>query len=219
MKRCSLCYYLVIKGTNLNHANCSQVIANIKESFDSHVLAKRIMYLFKESMPTINQVMNTLHAKNDNEFSHNEAKYIRHLSKGLFLNTAKDEMNKLFDLAEKLRNEHHWEVNFDFFEGDLTSIILFPPWSRNVLRAYPNPFIVDATFSRENIRFTSCIIVDGELHTQLIGIVIRCTEDSKGYRYIFNYYKKITPNVYFTVISGMVPCIGEVCSQRFVVCI
>lgn len=214
--KCPRGYYLVIKGTNINHnAKCSHFISNIKESLDPHVLAKRIMYLFNESMPTINQVLNTLHIITDNEFTANEAKYIRHLSKEIFFNTTKDTMNKLVEFAEILKNEHHWELNYDFFEGVLTSIIMFPPWSKNVLKAYPNPLIVDATFSKENIRFTSCVTVDGELHTQLIGIVIRGTEDSKGYRYIFDFCRNIVPDMHFTIISDMAPCIEKACKDSF----
>ena len=214
--RCKRGYYLVIKGTCINHKiDCAQSITQIRESLDPHVLSKRILYLFNESKPSINQVINTLQIITDHDFTRNEAKYIRQLAKSLFFNTTKDSLNKLVELANKLKNEHNWDLNYDFFNGILTSIILFPPWAKNILRAYPNPLIVDATFSRENLRFTSCVTVDGELHTQVIGIVIRGTEDSKGYKYIFDFCKKELPDLHFTVISDMAPCIEKACKDCF----
>lgn len=151
----------------------------------------------------------------EEEFTTNEAKYIRHLAKGMFFNTKKGTLGQLVEFAEKLKNDHKWELNYDFFEGTLASIILFPPWARNFIKCYPNPIIVDATFSEEDIRFTSCVGIDGELHTQIIGIVLRGTEDSKGYRYIFDMIKNEVPDDYITIIADMAPCIEIACRESF----
>ncbi len=215
-KKCKKGYYLVLKGTNLNHKiNCSHSIQNIRDSLDPHALAERISDSFKESMPSINQVKNILKIISGKDFTKNESKYIRHLAKGIFFNHTKGSLGQLIDLAEKFKNEHNWELNYDFFEGTLTAIILFPPWARKVLKSYPNPLIVDATFSKEDIRFTTCAVIDGELHTQIVGIVLRGTEDSKGYRYIFDMIENELPDVHFTVISDMAPCIEKACRDSF----
>ena len=72
-----------------------------------------------------------------------------------------------------------------FTDGILSSIVLFPPWSENLIKYYHNPMIVDATFSNENLRFISAVIMDGEGNTQTVGLVIRGTEDSTGYSILF----------------------------------
>ena len=68
----------------------------------------------------------------------------------------------------------------------IASLILFPPWAAQLLKFYHNPLIVDATFTCENLRFISGVIVDGELHTQTIGLMIRGTEDTQGYWHLIN---------------------------------
>ena len=50
----------------------------------------------------------------------------------------------------------------EFTNGMIFSLILFPPWSSHLLKFYHNPLIVDATFTCENLRFISGVIVDGE---------------------------------------------------------
>lgn len=146
------------KGTNIYHkTNCPQSIENVRQSIDSYVLADRVVPSFKESIPSIIHVKDILKMITGEDFSANETKYIRHLAKEKLFNTTKRTIIQLVEFAEKLKNEHNWEINYDFFEGILTSIVLFPPWSRNVHRSYPNHLIVDATFSEENIRLTSCL--------------------------------------------------------------
>ena len=51
----------------------------------------------------------------------------------------------------------------------------------NLIKYYYNLLIVDATFSAENLRFISCVDVNGESNTQAIGLVIRGTEYTTDY--------------------------------------
>ena len=73
----------------------------------------------------------------------------------------------------------------------IASLILFPPWAAQLLKFYHNPLIVDATFTCENLRFISGVIVDGEWNTQTIGLIIRGTEDTQGYLHLFNFVSKL----------------------------
>ena len=61
----------------------------------------------------------------------------------------------------------------------------------------------------------SGVIIDGEHHTQLIGIVIRATEDSKGYQFLFQHVIRIIGDRKITIISDMAKCIKKACRMVF----
>lgn len=82
---------------------------------------------------------------------------------------------------------HNWKFEMEFFEGMLALLILFPPWAEQMLKFYYDTLIVDATFSLDNLRFISGVIVDDEWNTQVIGLVIRGTEDTNGYKHFIQF--------------------------------
>ncbi|KAK8839983.1 hypothetical protein M9Y10_031268 [Tritrichomonas musculus] len=97
----------------------------------------------------------------------------------------------------------------------IASLILFPPWAAQLLQFYHNPLIVDATFTCENLRFISGVIVDGEWNTQAIGLIIRGTEDTQGYAHLFNFVSKVIGDEHITIIADMAKCIQKAAKESF----
>ena len=77
------------------------------------------------------------------------------------------------------------------------------------LKFYHNPLIVDATFTCENLRFISGVIVDGEWNTQIIGLIIWGTEDTQGYAHSFRFVSAVIEDKYITIIADMAECIKK----------
>ena len=75
--------------------------------------------------------------------------------------------------------------------------------------------IVDATFSCENLRFISAVIIDGEWNTQVNGVVIRGTEDTKCYFLLFQFFSKIIGEKTITIMAIMAKCIRKAASECF----
>ena len=65
------------------------------------------------------------------------------------------------------------------------------------------------------MRFISCVVVDGESNTQAIGLVIRGTEDTKGYSILFQFISKVIGNEFITIIADMARCIRKAANECF----
>ena len=89
------------------------------------------------------------------------------------------------------------------------------PWAENLIKYYHDPLIVDATFSCENLRFISSVVIDGEWQTQVIGLIIRGTEDTKGYSFLFKFVSAIIGNETITIMADMAKCIQKAARESF----
>lgn len=185
-------YYLVFKGTCLNHKiDCPNCVLNLSQTKDPKFISKQILPLFEEKSPSLNEIKSAIKCFNSEEFSRTELKYIKKLAKKHFFKEATSTISQLIKFCQELVEIHNWKLDLDFIEGMLSSIILFPPWAKSLIQYYHDPLIVDATFSCENLRFISAVIIDGEWNTQVVGLVIRGTEDTKGYSLLFQFFQKL----------------------------
>ena len=74
---------------------------------------------------------------------------------------------------------------------------------------------MDATFSCENLRFISCVVIDGEWQTQVVGLVIHGTEDTKGYSLLFKFVSEVIANEKITIMADMARCIRKAARKNF----
>ncbi|OHT09504.1 hypothetical protein TRFO_04606 [Tritrichomonas foetus] len=89
-----------------------------------------------------------------------------------------------------------------FSDHMLGYISLYPPWTPQMIKAYHSPSILDDTFCADKLKITSALAIDGELHTQLIRIVVRATEDSISYGELISYIIEFSPqNEELTIIG------------------
>lgn len=209
-------FYLVIKGTCLEHQqNCPNEISNCDHTRDAKYISKKILPLFNERSPSINEIRSAIQCFNNENFSISELKYIKKLAKKSYFKNSTTAISQLIDFCKNLVSEHNWIFDLQFSDGILASIVLFPPWANNLIKYYHNPVITDATFSIENLRFISAVVVDGEGNTQAVGLVIRGTEDTKGYSILFEFISKIIGDNIITIIADMARCIRKAAAQNF----
>ena len=62
-------------------------------------------------------------------------------------------ISQLIHFCQVLVSTYQKKFDMDCIDGMLASIILFPPWSQNLIKYFYSPLIVDATFS---IYFMCC---------------------------------------------------------------
>ena len=169
-------YYLVKKSTNLSHSiGCSNTINQM--TFNPNLLADKIVPLFETRSHSIKDVGAFLKCL-DNSLclTKNQIKYIRSLAKKKYFRGMSSVTSQIVDFAQELSNKHQWKLQLIFDQGVLTTIVLFAPWAKSMILCYSSPFIVDTTFTEENLSMISGVVIDGEHHTQLIGVAIRSTE-------------------------------------------
>lgn len=209
-------FYLISQSTCLHHqANCPNIISNIQDTKNPKFIAKQILPLFKERFPSLCEIKSAIQCFNGNDFSKSELKYIKKLAKLEFFHDATTTISQYIDYCQNLRNTHNWQFQIEFVDGMIASLILFPPWAAQLLQFYHNPLIVDATFTCENLRFISRVIVDGEWNTQAIGLIIRGTEDTQGYAHLFNFVSKVIGDEHITIIADMAKCIQKAAKESF----
>ena len=209
-------FYLISQSTCLDHkANCANSISSVDDTKNPKYISKQILPLFEDHIPSLCEIKSAIRCFNHNDFSTSELKYIKKLAKMEFFHGATTPISQLVEFCQNLMTKHNWKFEMEFFEGMLTSLILFPPWAEQMLKFYHDPLIVDATFSTENLRFISGVIVDGEWNTQVIGLVIRGTEDTNGYKHLFNFVCKVIGNSHITIIADMAKCIRKAARECF----
>lgn len=93
---------------------------------------------------------------------------------------------------------------------------LTQPWSQNLIKYFHSSLIVDATFSIENLRFISCVVIDGEWQTQVVGLIIRGTEDTKGYSLLFKFVSEVIGNTNITIMADMARCIQKAARKFYI---
>ena len=162
------------------------------------------------------EVKNAIKCFNEEEFSVSELKYIKKLAKKHYFKGSTTTISQLVQFCNELMSTHNWKFDIQFIEGMIASLILFPPWAENLIKYFCNPLIVDATFSIENLRFISAVVIDGEWQTQVIGLVICGTEDSKGYSLLFQFVSKIIDNKIITIMADMARCIQKAANDCFI---
>ena len=128
------------------------------------------------------------------------------------LQRPQDTIPQLLKFCDSLSNVHNWKYHTEYIDQMISAIILFPPWAENVTKHYHSPLIVDATFTAEDLRFTHAVVIDGERHTQIVGLVIRGTEDSKAYSYLFKFVHDIIGDAHITIMADMA---RESCKKHF----
>lgn len=190
-------------------------MSNCSITKDAKYISKKILPLFNDRSPSINEIKSAIQCFNEETFSNSELKYIKKLAKKQFFKGLTTTISQLIDYCKTLVSEHKWKFDMQFTDGILSSIVLFPPWSENLIKYYHNPMIVDATFSNENLRFISAVIMDGEGNTQTVGLVIRGTEDSTGYSILFQFISNIISDETITIIADMARCIKKAANKSF----
>ena len=65
------------------------------------------------------------------------------------------------------------------------------------------------------MRFISSVIIDGEWQTQVIGLVIRGTEDTKGYTFLFKFVEEIIGNKTINIMADMAKFIQKAARECF----
>lgn len=211
-------YYQVVKGTCLLHKpNCPYSReSNNHANEEPKDLAQQVVRLFQDDNPKLSTVTAFLEKITGRGFTPEQAKYIKKLAKGIHFNHLKHPISQMVDFCQELQRNQNWKFDMEFYEGTLSAIILFPPWAENMIRYYCDPLITDATFSTDQLRFLSAVVVDGLWKTQLVGLVIRATEDSQGYAYLFKFAAQILPREhFFTIMSDMAKCINSAASKCF----
>ena len=207
-------YYLISDKTSLFHKdNCPNSIKNLNDTKDPKTIAKQILPLFTERFPSLCEIKNAIQCFNGNEFSKSELKYIKKLAKLQFFKDATTTISQLVEYCQNLVKTHNWKFDIEFQEGMVSSLILFPPWAEHLLKFYHDPLIVDATFTIENLRFISGVIVDGEWNTQTFGLVIRGTEDTQSYSFLFNFVSNVIGEEHITIIADMAKCIRKAAKE------
>lgn len=78
-------YYLVLKGTCLEHQNdCPNAMSNCSITKDAKYISKKILPLFNDRSPSINEIKSAIQCFNEETFSNSELKYIKKLAKKQF---------------------------------------------------------------------------------------------------------------------------------------
>ena len=208
-------YYMIKEKTNLYHLpNCKYDARNKDLLNDADFLSNLIVPLFDEANPSIYVIKKLLESHGIDDISVEKIKYIKKLAKNKIFENKKDSISQLFQFISTKLKEEGWSYDLEFSNGFLVTIILFSPFAAQLIKYYGDPYIVDATFSSEKLRFHTMTVVDGEGLTQLIGIVIRPTEDTHGYQILFDYVKQFTTR-HVTIISDQARCIGKAALNTF----
>lgn len=209
-------YYIIKSKTNLCHSsNCMYDINNSDSKLNEiDSLINLIIPLFDEENPSIYSIRKLLESHGYNDLSNDRLKYVKRLAKTKIFEGSKDNISQLVHYIKTKLKEEGWTYDLEFSNGFLVTIMLFSPYAPQLIKYYGNPYVVDATFSSEKLRLHSMSVVDGEGLTQIIGLVIRPTEDTHGYRILFEYIKQFT-NDHITIISDQARCIGKAASNVF----
>ena len=174
-------YYLVSEKTCLIHKqDCSNSTSNLNLTTDPRTLASKIAHLFESENPSIDTIKNCIRTFNKALLSESDLKYIKKLAREEYYGSSADKMGQLVCFCQNLSETHNWKFKMEFVEGMISSLILIPPWATHLITYFHSPFITDAKFSSENLRFIIGLVVDGENRNQLAGLFIRGNEDSYG---------------------------------------
>lgn len=141
-------YYLVLKATCLHHlSDCPYSRENSEICEEPKVLAEKAADLFLTGNPTTETFQIFLEKLTGNSYSLEHVKYIKKLAKAIHFNNIKCPISQLIDFCQDLQTNQKWKFDMEFHEGTLASIILFPPWAKQMIKYYCDPLITDATFS------------------------------------------------------------------------
>ena len=208
-------YYLIEKSTCLDHINACQYNPKVNQFLDDpQIQAQKVLFMFENKIPSISNIKDVLHALGVTNISKNRLEYVKMLCKEIIFSGAKDSFSQVYHYCDKLKN-NGWKIEYDFEQGFLTTISVFPPWAPVLISYYGNPIQVDLTFSKQKLRFNTGTLIDGEKKILPFGLVIRPTEDSKGYMKLFDFVNKYKSVKIITIISDMAKCINKAAKTIF----
>ena len=208
-------FYLIEKSTFIFHkSGCNYDPNNLMLSDDAKIQAEKVLFLFNEKIPSTSNIRDVLYGLGYKDLTNNRIQYIKTLCKESIYHGAKDTFSQIFQYCESLK-KHGWIIEYEFFQGFLSTITVFPPWAHLLVSYYCNPTIVDCTFSKQKLRYHTGTIIDGEKKIHPFGLVIRPTEDSYGYKKLFEFVKLHAKVECITIISDMAKCINKAAKNIF----
>jgi hypothetical protein len=139
----------------------------------------------------------------DDEISEARLKYICSLAKHSIRGHRSQFIEKIVEIVRGLES-HEWKISITYETGFLSSIVIIPPWSANLIHHFPSPLITDATFTCDKLSFYTLRIIDGECSLHTVVLVIRAFEDYKGYVEMFQFAREnILQEQHVTLISDL----------------
>ena len=87
--------------------------------------------------------------------------------------------------------------------GMVVTVGALVPWARDFLSIFPSPLVTDTTFFDNGYNISIIAGIDGENHTQILGLSVQTSENKDAYLHLFGHIREIIGPKSVTLISDM----------------